>query len=166
MRVISRYSFKKGLEILGKEKPPELSEVLEAIRQVDLEKCMEPGKSLYSPKEIAGKILDSLFSRGWSKPKISFEKPDNFIEGDALKNGVGLEIQFGKYSFLGWNTLRKMALFGKQGVYKYGIEIAPMASLRRKMSKGVGSFEQVTEKLEKTGNPDLKIPVAVLGIDG
>lgn len=58
-----------------------------------------------------------------------------------------------------------MALFGKHGVYKYGIEIAPMALLRRKMSKGVGSFEQVAEKLDKGGNPALGIPIVVLGID-
>jgi hypothetical protein len=33
------------------------------------------------------------------------------------------------------------------------------------MSKGVDSFEQVKERLEKVGNPDLNIPVVVLGID-
>ena len=183
MRVIKEHyfnhkKFSDGQEILEKENLDRLAEVLEAIKQVDLEKCREPGKSgkpgkssksgkpLYSPKAMAEQILDFLYSRGWSKPKIMFGQPDNFIEGDGIKNGVGLELQFGKYSFLGWDSLRKMSLFAGSGVYRYGIEIAPMASLRRRMAKGVGSFEQVTERLQKTGNPKLEIPVVVLGIDG
>jgi hypothetical protein len=166
MQLLGRYSFKNGAGILEKEKSTELSEVLEAIRQAGLEKCREPGGLLCSPKKMAREILGYLYSHGWSKPKMPFGEPDSFIEGDALKDGVGVEIQFGKYSFLGWDSFRKMSLFGKQGVYEFGIEIAPMASLRRKMSKGVGSFEQVAEKLERAGNPDLGIPVLVLGIDG
>jgi hypothetical protein len=34
------------------------------------------------------------------------------------------------------------------------------------MSQGVGSFEQAKEKLETAGNPDLSVPVLLLGIDG
>lgn len=192
MRVIKEHYFnhKKysdGQEIIEKANVDRLAEVLEAIKHVDLERCRESGKSgksgkpgkagkagkskkpakpLYSPKAMAAQILDYLYSRGWSKPKIMFGKPDNFIEGDGIKDGVGLELQFGKYAFLGWDSLRKMSLFAGSGVYRYGIEILPMASLRRKMSKGVGSFEQVKERLEKAGNPDLNIPVVVLGIDG
>jgi hypothetical protein len=198
MRVIKEHyfnhkKFSDGQEILEKENLDRLAEVLEAIKQVDLKKCIEPSKpgkpkksvksgkssktskssksaqsskTLYSPGAMAQQILGFLYSRGWSKPKIMFGKPDNFIEGDGSKNGVGLELQFGKYSFLGWDSLRKMSIFASSGVYRYGIEIAPMASLRRKMAKGVGSFEQVTERLQKTGNPDLNIPVVVLGIDG
>jgi hypothetical protein len=177
MRVIKEHYFNhkrhsNGQEILEKANVDRLAEVLGAINKADLEKCREPGKPgkpakpLYSPQRIAGEILGPLHSTGWSRPKIMFGKPDNFIEGDGLKNGVGVEIQFGNYAFLGWDSLRKMSLFGRSGVYRYGIEIVPMASLRRKMSKGVGSFEQVTERLEKTGNPELSIPVVVLGIDG
>ncbi len=164
MRVVNKYSFKNGLELLEKEKPIELSEVLEAIKWANSEKCVDAG--LYFPKALASEILDRLHSKGWTKPKIPFEKPNNFIEGDGLKNEVGLELQFGTYSFIGWDFLGKMALFGKQGIYKFGIEVVPMASLRRKMSKGVGSFEMMAETLEKKGNPNLEIPVVLLGIDG
>lgn len=172
MRVIKEHYFNHkrysdGQEILEKANVDRLAEVLEAIKKADLEKCREPGAGarLYSPQKIAREILGSLYSLGWSRPKIMFGTPNNFIEGDALKNGVGVEIQFGNYAFLGWDSMRKMVLFAGSGVYRYGIEIVPMASLRRRMSKGVGSFEQVAERLEKTRNPDLNIPVVVLGID-
>jgi hypothetical protein len=174
MRVVDRYSFKNGLEILKKEKPDELSEVIDAIKHVDAEKCKTkvskektmPGKMLYSPKALNKEILDNfLYKKGWSKPKIPFERPGSFIEGDGVKNGVGLEVQFGKYAFLGWDIFGKMVIFARHEHYKYGIEVVPMASLRKKMSTGIGSFEQITNILEKRGKADLDIPVAVLGVD-
>lgn len=155
-----------GAAVLEKDRPAEMSEVLDAIGHVDFSKCTEPGEpGLCSPRRVAGEILGYLHRRGWSRPSIPIGKDGSAIEGDAHKNGVGVEIQFGGYSFLGWDSFRKMAISAKRGVYRYGIEIAPMASLRRRMSKGVGSFEQAVEKLSKAGNPDLSIPVLVLGID-
>ncbi|MFH0956831.1 MAG: BglII/BstYI family type II restriction endonuclease [Candidatus Aenigmatarchaeota archaeon] len=167
MQVIGQYSFMDGAGIMERERPAELLEVLDAIGRVDLSKCAEPGKpALSSPKSIADEILSRLYTKGWAKARIPMEKEGSAIEGDARKNGVGLEIQFGGYSFLGWDSFRKIAISGKHGIYRYGIEIAPMASLRRRMSQGVGSFEQAKEKLEKAGSPDLSVPVLLLGIDG
>lgn len=174
MQIANRYSFKNGLEKLKKNKPSELSEVINAIQQVNAAKCKTkvskektmPGKMLYSPKALNKESLDNfLYKRGWAKPKIPFERPGSYIEGDGVKNNVGLEVQFGKYAFLGWDILGKMVIFAKQGHYKYGIEIVPMASLRKKMSTGIGSFEQITNILEKRGISNLDIPVAVLGVD-
>ena len=125
-----------------------------------------PGKMLYSPKALNKEILDnSLYKKGWTKPKIPFERPGSYIEGDGVKNDVGLEVQFGKYAFLGWDIFGKMVIFAKQGYYKYGIETVPMASLRKKMSTGIGSFEQITNILKKRGISNVDIPVAVLGLD-
>jgi len=159
MRNAAEYSFNDGLESLRKQKPAEFAEVVDAIKSATV-----AGK-LYSPKDIGKAILEYLYEKGWTKPKVELSTPGNLIEGDAVKNGVGLELQFGSYAFIGWDSLRKMTVLAEKGAYKFGIEIAPMASLRRRMSKGVGSFEQVTERLEKTGNLDLGIPVAILGID-
>jgi len=159
MRIVSEYSFNDGLKALRKDRPAEFSEVQEAIN------AAKPTGKLYSPKDISKAILEFLSKKGWTKPAVEFGAPGNLIEGDAVKNGVGLELQFGDYPWLGWDTLRKMTTLAEKGAYKFGIENAPMASLRRRMSKGVGSFEQVTERLEKTGNLDLSIPVAILGID-
>jgi hypothetical protein len=174
MRIVQSYSFKKGLEVLKKKKSQELSEVTTAIQNVNAANCKTkvskektmPGKMLYSPKAFNREILNNfLYKKGWSKPKIPFERPGSYIEGDGAKNDVGLEVQFGKYAFLGWDIFGKMVIFARQGYYKYGVEIVPMTSLRRKMSTGIGSFEQITNILEKRGISNLDIPVAVLGVD-
>jgi hypothetical protein len=166
MQVSSRYSFLDGKSILERERPKELSEVLAVLSRVDVSKCTEPGKpDMVSPKRLSGAILSGLYSKEWTRPRIPAGKDGSAIEGDAHKNGVGLEIQFGGYSFLGWDSFRKIAISGKHGICRYGIEIAPMASLRRRMSQGVGSFEQAMGKLKTAGNPDLSVPVLLLGID-
>lgn len=162
MRIVKKYSFNAGLKLLGKDKARELEEVLDAVKAAKAEKTKA---GLYSPKAMSNEILSLLYRKGWEKPKTAFGPPGSLIEGDAAKNGVGVEIQFGKYSFLGWDSLRKMAVFAGAGAYSHGIEIAPMASLRRRMDKGVGSFEQLSGKLKSAGNAELKIPVVVLGID-
>jgi len=157
-----------GLEMIEKTRPRELADIIESIMEVDPKRCQEKTEStrpLYSPKEIASQITANLKRRGWKTPKTQLESEDNTIVGDGLKNKVGLEIQFGRYSFLGWDSLRKIALLADKGVYEYGIEVTPMAALRQRMSKGVGSYEQVVERLKTNPNPQLKIPVIVLGID-
>lgn len=161
MRIARKYSFNGGLKLLRKEKARELAGVIEAVEASRAEKTKE---GLYSQKSMGSGILSLLYGKGWVKPKVEFGAKGSFVEGDAAKNGVGVELQFGKYSFLGWDSLRKMSAFAGEGIYSHGIEIAPMASLRRRMDKGVGSFEQLSEKLKSSGNP-LKIPVIVLGID-
>ena len=174
MRIDGRYSFNNGLKTLEKKGPKELQEVLDAIYGMDaslyktkksLEKTKN-GKLLYSPIDMNKALLNNvLYKKGWTKPKIKFDRPGSYIEGDGVKNDVGLEVQFGKYAFLGWDIFGKMVIFAKQKHYKYGIEIVPMASLQKQMSSGIGTFEQIINILEKRGVSDLDIPVLVLGID-
>ena len=165
MKVAKRYSFNNGLETIGKDRPEELAEVFDAIGRVNPKTCETKVDGLYSPKLVAAKIMANLEGIGWSKPKTRFDGTEYDILGDGLKNGVGVEIQFGPYAFLGWDSMRKMVAFAKNGVYQFGIEVTPVARLRQRMSKGVGSYEQVIDRLQKNPNPELKIPVIILGID-
>ena len=173
MDILDIYSFKGGLEIIKKEYGKELKEVVDAIRTVDSklmktkiskEKTM-PGKKLYSPKALNKAILDeNLYKKGWSKPKILLDKKSSFIEADGAKGNVGLEVQFGKYAFLGWDILGKMVIFAENGNYDVGIEVVPVKSLQKKMSTGVGSFTQIVNILERRGVADKDIPILILGI--
>jgi hypothetical protein len=168
MHVAKKYSYHGGLRKLMDERPEEMAELLRTICDADPADAREEtgGRTLYSPQKIAKQMLeDGLHNRGWLRPKTTLEDPENIIYGDALKNGVGLELQFSSLSFLGWDSLRKMAIFANNGVYKYGVEVAPTSSLRRNMGRGIGSYEQIVERLQKTGNPELKIPTLILGID-
>lgn len=98
---------------------------------------------------------------------------------DGVKNGVGLEIQFGKYAFMGYDILSK-PIFAAKGMIDCGIEVVSMKSLSTgklsetvlveeatgyRMSTGVSFFEQIKADLEARGAADLDIPVLILGID-
>ncbi len=173
MDVIETFSFKKGLEIMKKDHPDELKEIYSAIRCVDStlmktksskEKTM-PNRMLYSPKALNKAILDNrLYRNGWTKPRIRLESKNSFIEADAVKNDVGVEVQFGKYAFLGWDVLGKMVIFAKQKLYSVGVEVVAMRVFNKEMSTGVGSFEQIINILKARGEADIDIPIAILGI--
>jgi len=153
--------------------PQELKEIYSAIENVDSsimktkeskEKTM-PGAMLYSPIALNKAILEEyLYKRGWKKPRIKLDDKASFIEADAVKNRVGVEIQFGKYAFLGWDIFGKMVIFSKREFYDIGVEVVATRSFTKHMSTGVGTFEQIVNILKARGEADIDIPVAVLGI--
>lgn len=48
---------------------------------------------------------------------------------DFVKNKLGVEVQFGKYSFMVYNVCAKMTIFAKLDVIDCGIEIVPVKGL-------------------------------------
>ena len=152
MDILEVYSFNGGLEIIKKNYVNELREVVEAIRSVNSKKMktkiskeitME-GTKLFSPISLNREILDkNLYKKGWKKPKIPLDDKSSFIEADGVKNDVGLEVQFGKYAFLGWDIFGKMPIFAKNKDYRVGIEVVASKTLQGQMSTGVGSFTHI-----------------------
>src|SRR3989344_9431683 len=173
MDVLEAYSFNNGLEVIREKYLNELKEVVDAIRSVDStlmktklskEKTMS-GKSLFSPIALNKAILDNtLYKKGWTKPKIPLDDKNSFIEADGVKNDVGLEVQFGKYAFLGWDIFGKMPIFAKNKDYKAGIEVVASKTLQGEMSTGVGSFTHIVNILNKRGVSNVDIPILILGI--
>lgn len=87
-----------------------------------------------------------------------------FREMDAVKEKVGIEVQFGKYAFMVYNVCAKMTIFHKHGIIDHGIEIVPVKSLQRDMSTGVAFFEQFVWDLNERGVSNIDIPVLIIGI--
>ena len=88
---------------------------------------------------------------------------------DFIKDTLGVEVQFGKYSFMAYNVCAKMTIFRNQQPIEAGIEIAPIeivpvGELADQMSSGVSYYEQIVWDLEHRGEADIDIPVLVLGI--
>lgn len=184
MQVVAEYSFKNGKQFLEKHHKSELAEVKDVISSVvgaglktkiSEEKTMM-GRALYSPKAL-NKEFRSLFEKkGWKTGKLAripvktyvpeiAKEHKGFREMDAIKNGVGVEVQFGKYAFMVYNVAAKMTIFSNQGLIDCGIEIVPMLSLANEMSTGVSYFEQIKTDLEMRGVSNIDIPVLILGID-
>lgn len=183
MQVGDFYSHKGGREFIEANFPNELRDVLSAIQQVraadvltkrSAEKTKPP--LLFSPEAMNEKIKRYLSPLGWTEPapnsKKGFREPRIYLEGgrefremDGIKNRVGLEIQFGKYAFMGYDIFSKMPIFARQGLITCGIEVVAMPSLIPHMSTGVSSFSQIVMDMRARGEADIDVPTLVIGID-
>ncbi|MBI1900773.1 MAG: hypothetical protein HYS13_06640 [Planctomycetia bacterium] len=123
---------------------------------------------LFHPPSLNSCIKEYLHPRGWTQPasgsrRINLGK-GAFREMDGIKNKVGLEIQFGKYAFMGYDIFAKMVIFAKRKLIHCGIEVVAMPELVRDMSTGVSSFNQIVMDMGERGEADLDIPTLVIGI--
>lgn len=191
MRIAGVYSFNHGKEAITQQHRQELDEVLQVIDVVDAEqhklkvskeKTMRD-RVLYSPPALNKAFKAEFHERGWinhkviaeyskeyyvpeySPPKRTARDTAPFRDMDFVKNKLGVEVQFGKYSFMVYNVCAKMTIFAKMGVIDCGIEIVPVKGLVDGMSSGVSYFEQFVWDLEHRGVSDIDIPVLILGID-
>jgi hypothetical protein len=187
MKIAGVYSFNGGADAVKKKYTEELDEVEKILANVDtighktkqsLEKTMRD-KILYSPRSLNKVISDGFLKLGWEKKKVycdyptqyyreGYERPrvskGAFREMDFIKNKLGVEVQFGKYSFMVYNVCAKMTIFRNMGFIDVGIEIVPVKELAEDMSSGVSYFEQFVWDLEHRGVSDIDIPVLILGV--
>lgn len=187
MRIAGEYSFNNGKFVIENTYSELLKEVKQVIANVNAQDHLKKksqektmlGKMLYSPILLNKAFKDNFAKLGWNKVRVRCDYPDQFYvcnqisvcntkgafrEMDFVKNGLGVEIQFGKYSFMVYNVAAKMTIFHNLGFINAGIEIVPLKLLADNMSTGVSFFEQFVWDLENRGVSDIDIPVLVLGI--
>lgn len=191
MRIAGMYSFNKGKEVITQQHRSELEEVLQVIEAVDAENCKTKiskektmrDRMLYSPPALNHAFKEQFTSRDWVNHKVIAEySKEYYVPGytprvrngresapfrdmDFVKNKLGVEVQFGKYSFMVYNVCAKMTIFAKLDVIDCGVEIVPVKAFAEEMSTGVSYFEQFVWDLEHRGVSDIDIPVLILGID-
>lgn len=188
MIIAAQYSFKNGLKEITKHYPLLLEEVKACIGNIKAEESKTKiskektvkGKTLYSPVKLNESFKDELLPKGWTNKKVKCDYPTTYylenyeirsnIRGayrdmDFVKERIGVEVQFGKYSFMVYNVCAKMTIFHNLDLIDYGIEIVPIKSLSVEMSTGVSYFEQFVWDLENRGVADIDVPVLVIGID-
>ncbi|MBI2314936.1 restriction endonuclease [Candidatus Daviesbacteria bacterium] len=188
MRIAGLYSFAGGQQYVTTHHNDLLKEIEEAIMQIDAYKALTKeskektmiGKMLYSPVELNKAFGERLYPKYWKHVKENCEYPANFyVNGykpkerkiypfrdmDFVKNKLGIEVQFGKYSFMVYNVCAKMTIFKKLGHIDSGVEIVPVKELAEQMSTGVSYFEQFVWDLEKRGVSDIDVPVLIIGIN-
>lgn len=187
MKIVGIYSFNGGEKVVRKKYTKELGEVKKILDSVDAkshktktskEKTMRD-KVLYSPRSLNKEISDGFLRSGWEKKRVPCDYPTQyysddyqppqiskgaFREMDFIKNKLGVEVQFGKYSFMVYNVCAKMTIFHNLGFIDAGIEIVPVKELAEDMSSGVSYFEQFVWDLEQRGVSDIDIPVLILGV--
>ena len=188
MIIAGRYSFNKGLDILRGEYAELLQEIENIVSEINASRCKTkkskektmPGRLLYSPMKLNTAFKKQFVKRGWESKKVTCDYPTGFYESgynfkalnagafremDFLKDGLGVEVQFGKYAFMVYNVCAKMTIFHNLGFINAGVEIVPIKNFADGMSTGVSYFEQFVWDLEKRGVSNIDIPVLILGID-
>ena len=189
MKLAAVYSFNRGTEIVSAKYPELVVEINAAIKSIDAsqhktkeskEKTM-PGQMLFSPVSLNTAFKEQFIGRyKWNPVRVKCDYPTEFYvpdykfkkanrgqfrEMDFVKQKLGVEVQFGKYSFMVYNVAAKMTIFKNLGHIDAGVEIVPVKSFADEMSSGVSYFEQFVWDLKNRGVADIDIPVMILGID-
>lgn len=84
---------------------------------------------------------------------------------DFVKNGVAVEVQFGKYSFIAYDLFVKHLAFYVSRSIEVGIEIVPMKAMQDFMSSGPGYYEKTLHDLARAGRGVPAVPLWILGVD-
>jgi hypothetical protein len=188
MKIAGVYSFNGGVKAVETTYPELLKEVFQCIQAIDASVCKTKqseektmsGTMLFSPVALNEQFKAQLYPKGWSSVRVKCDYPTQFYtegyrakqlrkgafrEMDFVKQKLGVEVQFGKYSFMVYNVAAKMTIFKNIGHIDTGVEIVPVKALADDMSSGVSYFEQFVWDLEHRGVSNIDIPVMIIGID-
>ena len=124
------------------------------------------GPVLVSPRELNGALKQHLVAAGWER-EVSIRHPNLLMEKmDFCKNGVGLELQFGKYFAIA-NDLFKFCAFHTSQRIAAGVIVVPCKSLQKGwMSSGIGTYEKAVNLVTTThATMRMDMPFVILGID-
>ncbi|RMG73553.1 MAG: hypothetical protein D6711_10635 [Chloroflexi bacterium] len=190
MKIIKIHSHKQGHELILEHHPECFADIIQAVESFDPLTCLIKiseekskirrwGGLIFSPRAINRYFRHALYPLGWAEwdekdkkykePRIRFDDDttvrgnDRFRSLDGLKDRVGLEIQMGKYAFMGYDVFSKMIIFSNKGMIDYGIELVLVQEMVNCMSTGVSAFEHLMIDFRYRGEADIDIPVAVLG---
>ena len=83
---------------------------------------------------------------------------------DLIKNSVGIEITFSKFSYAESVAFVKFPLFIKAERFQIGLIILSSKSMHKSLPQGSSSFELVRDRFVELGSLFLKYPFALLGI--
>jgi hypothetical protein len=188
MKIAGIYSFNGGQKVVEEKYADLYKEVESCIKAIDASKCKIKessektikGKMLFSPVELNKCFKQKFSKKGWKSVRVPCEYPTQyyvkgydarrlrkgaFREMDFVKSKLGIEVQFGKYSFMVYNVAAKMTIFRNLGHITTGIEVVPVKAFADEMSSGVSYFEQFVWDLEKRGVSNIDVPVLIIGID-
>ena len=152
------------------------------------------GELLYSPSSMNQLFKDEFLKSGWVERRINYyvnsdikttqeivnvqdaEKQREIIESngyrayrtynqvDFVKEGVAIEVQFGKYFSVQYDLHVKHTFFYGRGDIDVGIEIIPMHSLMSNMSSGVAWYENELTNILREGRSNPSVPIVLIGI--
>ena len=179
MRIVYEYSHLGGSEILKVRYPQAEVDIYEVVTAVKAERTKESrektkqGKMLFAPKSMNAQFEDGFRAKGFKEvrdtysitiPNSAVEIRGAFKQIDFVRDGVFIEVQFGKYAFMFYD-MAKFQYFYNENKADVGIEIVPTHALQRQMSSGVSYGEQLVYDIERLKRHFPAVPVKVMLID-
>ena len=151
------------------------------------------GEMLYSPEDMNRSFAAGFRDTGWEQERRSFyvtsdrvlmrqiwhlpapeqkrkieeaglEPISTYNQTDFVKNRIGVEVQFGKYSFVAHDIFVKHMSFFVSDAIDVGIEILPMKELETQMSSGVPYYERDLLNIIRQGRGVPAVPLVLMGI--
>jgi hypothetical protein len=153
------------------------------------------GKMLFSPIALNRVFIERFREKGWNESRykyylttdrklmqeivpLPYEEQkkhlqasgirtplSSFKQTDFVKDGVAIEVQFGKYAFVAFDLFVKHLLFYSGGIINVGIEILPTKNMQSKMSSGVAYYEGEVYNVLRHGRGNPPVPLLILGIE-
>ena len=151
------------------------------------------GELLYSPEDMNKAFASGFRGKGWEQERRSFyvtsdrdlmrriwhlpageqkqkitdagfEPIATYNQTDFVKDRIGVEVQFGKYSFVAHDIFVKHMSFFVSDAIDVGIEILPMKELETQMSSGVAYYERDLLNIIRQGRGVPAVPLVLMGV--
>lgn len=162
--------------------------------KISREKRMKD-KLLYAPKSLNTEFKNKFSIEGWNESRYSYyitlnrklmeeslsmdhkdqktfllsqgekEPIFSYNQTDFVKDGIAVEIQFGKYPFVAYDLFVKHMMFYSGGVINLGIEILPTKQMQKEMSSGIAYFEGEVYNVLRQGRNSPPVPLLILGVE-
>jgi len=153
------------------------------------------GKKLFSPIALNRAYIEAFRDNGWNESRykyfvttdrklmqeivpLSYDDQkkhlvkngvpnpiSSFKQTDFVKDGIAIEVQFGKYAFVAFDLFVKHLLFYSGGIINVGIEVLPTKKMQSQMSSGVAYYEGEVYNVLRHGRGNPPVPLLVLGIE-
>ena len=154
------------------------------------------GRMLFSPVALNRAFISAFRNRDWKESRYKYflttdrrlmqeivllsykeqkkhlqangiqEPLSSFKQTDFVKNGIAVEVQFGKYAFVAFDLFVKHLLFYSGGIINVGIEVLPTKNMQSEMSSGVAYYEGEVYNVLRHGRGNPPVPLLILGIEG
>ncbi len=182
MKIVGKYSFNNGEEVLAAKFNAELQETYRIVANVKGSQCRSKtgGRTYrYHNSKIDKFLRQILTATSWKHETITCDyskisylgtyqprstTTEVLREIDYVKNRVGLTLLFSTPHHVVYDICAQMSIFHNQGVIDVGISITPVKRLADQFSRHVVCFEQYVWDLKQRGVANIDIPVLILGI--
>lgn len=84
---------------------------------------------------------------------------------DFVKDGIAVEVQFGKYFSVQYDLHVKHTFFYSRGDIDVGIEIIPTHAMMKQMSSGIAWYENELMNIVREGRSNPSVPIVLIGIE-